>query len=212
MLMSGCCRQRDRIAALALIFGLTVACPALSAEAHPPAPEIPIDRDATILQKTTVYAAPSDSAPAVALLRSGVEVRVLAAAEERGWLKIELPDGKIAFAPSAAFAPSIIVGHPIVRDTATLVVSQRDIHLFGVHGEGGDLADGLQHFISDNGGFVVCERQDEGHYVCTLPANMDVAMAALLNGAARATTDAPEPYRDQQVRAQQYKRGIWGEE
>jgi hypothetical protein len=210
LLMHASLRQR-RSAPLAIMLVLTIAGPALSTETSP-APEIPIDRDTTILQKTKVYAEPSEGAPAIAQVRSGVGVRVVAAIPENGWLKIELPDGKIAFAPSAVFAPSIIVGRPIVRDTATLVVAQRDIHLFGVQGEGGDFADGLQHFISDNGGMVVCERQDETHYVCTLSNSMDVAMAALLNGAARVTTDAPESYRDQQIKAQQKKRGIWGEE
>jgi hypothetical protein len=97
-----------------------------------------------------------------------------------------------------------------VRDTATLVADGQTFLLDGVQGLGAPYADQLQAYITANGDSVSCKPQGApGHYVCVLGDGTDVAKVALVNGAARAAPDAPDPYYQQQLRAYAASRGIW---
>jgi hypothetical protein len=224
--MPGVATRRALRAAVLAAAGLLAwphAMPARAAD--PPAPAVvamPLNQPEKVARDSDVHLAPAQDSPPVGRVRAGVEVVVVAAAADPDWIEVRLPDGRTlgylpatamlpaqAGAPQPSKPPQTIVGHPIVRDTATLVLGRRDIHLFGVLGEGGELADGLQSFITASGGTVTCAPQDAHFYVCMLPGNVDVAMAALLNGAARVTVDAPDLYRGQQEQAQRKKIGIW---
>jgi endonuclease YncB( thermonuclease family) len=95
-----------------------------------------------------------------------------------------------------------------VRDTATLWIGDQSVPLFGITGETGELADQLQQFIDSQGGQVTCERRERA-YSCVLPSGVDIARAALINGAARPAADAPDDFLAQARTARAQHRGIW---
>jgi endonuclease YncB( thermonuclease family) len=99
--------------------------------------------------------------------------------------------------------------HPTVVDTATFESGGTVVALFGIEGVKGEMADGMQGFLSAHGNRVTCQAQSSADFVCLQPDGTDVAEVALINGAARAKPDAPGPYRDQEAAAQGARRGIW---
>jgi hypothetical protein len=117
----------------------------------------------------------------------------------------------LAQAPAAPSATSAVTlsGVPEVLDTGDLSISGTTAHLSGIAGEGGIPARQMAAFIHEQGGRVACELVKDGAYVCRTPQGYDVAAAALVNGAARATADAPADYRDLQGKAQAERKGIW---
>lgn len=114
-------------------------------------------------------------------------------------------------APAAAPvgpAPDGIVGPVLVHDTGTLVIDGRVVLLAHVRGIGGTSAQGLQAFIRESGGTVRCTPTGAGH-VCAVPDGTDIAMAALVNGAAGVRPGAPDAYRLQAEDARRNRRGFW---
>ncbi len=102
------------------------------------------------------------------------------------------------------------VRHPIVRDTATLASATGTYPLFGVIGLGEPYAAQLQGYLAAHGDSVTCSPQGEsGGYICLLPDGTDIAKVALVNGAARVGSDAPDDYRTQQLDALNNRRGYW---
>jgi len=100
-----------------------------------------------------------------------------------------------------------------VLDTANLLVAGRTIHLFGIKGEGAPYAGEMQSYLKAQGGVVDCAPRggtaDAPDYVCMTRSGYDVAEAALFNGGARVTPDAPADYRRQEQLARTARRGIW---
>jgi hypothetical protein len=124
-----------------------------------------------------------------------------------GWNAFQEPPP--ATAPQAPSQPASM-RHPAVRDTAALAADGQTYMLDGVQGLGAPYADQLQAYIIANGDSVSCKpRGAPGYYVCVLGDGTDVAQVALVNGAARAAPDAPDPYYQQQLRAYAARRGIW---
>ncbi len=127
------------------------------------------------------------------------------------------PAAQPAAASTVASAPTngdIYVGAPVqgpaaVHDTATLVVNERALPLYAVDGFGGEPALAMQQYVDSAGRSVNCSPLESKGFVCTLQDGTDVAKAALVNGAARVTPDAPAEYVAQQEDAQKAKRGIW---
>jgi len=112
-------------------------------------------------------------------------------------------------APSAAPAlPDTISGRAKVVNTATLVVDGQRIQLFGIRGEGGAYAAQLRSLIESQGGALSCRRHGT-QYICSLPGDLDIARAALFNGAARPAADAPADYQAQAASARDAGRGLW---
>lgn len=100
--------------------------------------------------------------------------------------------------------------HPQVRDTATLVVEGKTYRLDGVDGIGGPYARDLQGYIAAHDDTLMCQPQGKpDHYICVLPDGTDIAKVALVNGAAKVSTDSPDTYRLQQAEALDNKRGVW---
>jgi endonuclease YncB( thermonuclease family) len=125
-----------------------------------------------------------------------------------------LPPGSepaIAPPPAAAAQPAepVALTNPKVVDTATLEGDGKTLRLFGVAGLNGTAADGLKSYIASNGDRLTCQPHDNGEYVCVLPDGTDVAMAALINGAAQTRGDSPEAYNNEQTLAQEARRGVW---
>ena len=169
-------------------------------------------------------------------LAEGADADVVGVLEGRDWLKIRLPDGSFGFVRSASIpavdeprrrrrssqprhlrppgSGDIYVGQPVqgqaaVHDTATLVVEERAVPLYAVDGFGGEPALAMQQYVDSEGRAVNCSPLESKGFVCTLRDGTDVAKAALVNGAARVTPDAPADYVAQQEDAQKAKRGIW---
>ena len=114
-----------------------------------------------------------------------------------GLPKVEVPT------PATPFT----LTHPQAVDSATLAADGRRIALDGITALP-DPSSGLQRYLRAQGDQVTCDPQGAG-YACALPDGTDVALVSLANGAARATADAPEAYRQQEAAAQAARRGAW---
>ncbi len=117
--------------------------------------------------------------------------------------------------PPSDAAPSLdtVRGSAQVLDTANLIVAGRTVALFGILGEGAPYDRQMSSYLASQGGNVECAprggRPDAPQYVCMTGAGYDVAEAALFNGGARASPEAPPDYLRQQELARAAKRGIW---
>jgi hypothetical protein len=100
-------------------------------------------------------------------------------------------------------------GRVDVLDTATLLFGEAAIRLNGIAGQKGLPATQMSSFIREQGGVVGCEALSNGAYRCRTRSGYDVGAAALVNGAARATDDAPAEYRDMEAAARAQHRGMW---
>ncbi len=100
-------------------------------------------------------------------------------------------------------------GAPVLLDTARLLVDDRSIRLYGVEGLSGELAVQMRRFIRERGGWVRCVPETEQAYVCRTRGGIDLAEAALLNGAARVRPGAPDIYLRRERAARDAGRGIW---
>nr|WP_294552633.1 hypothetical protein [uncultured Rhodopila sp.] len=100
--------------------------------------------------------------------------------------------------------------HPTVVTTARLTADAAGVNLFGIDGEAGDAAQGLQAYLEAAGDRVSCIPQGNAGHVCATPDGTDIAEVALVNGAARARPEAPDAYREQEIAAQTARRGLWG--
>jgi endonuclease YncB( thermonuclease family) len=106
--------------------------------------------------------------------------------------------------------PPETLKHPIVQDTGTLFAEGKTYVLTGVTGFEAPYTVQLQSYIATNGDSVTCDPQNDlGVYICLLPDGTDVAKVALVNGAARVASDAPDAYRVQQLDALNNRRGYW---
>jgi endonuclease YncB( thermonuclease family) len=112
--------------------------------------------------------------------------------------------------PTAPVASTPVeLEHPTVPDTAKLQSGDQTVELFGITGFSGDEAQGLQHYIAESGDRVSCEARSTAEDICKLPDGTDVALAALINGAAQTRDDAPTIYHENEADAQAARRGIW---
>ena len=109
----------------------------------------------------------------------------------------------------AVITPPVFLNHPTLVDTAHLKSGDTTIALFGIKGWGGDPVQSLQTFLTNNGDRVTCQPHAGGDYICMLPTGIDLAEAALANGAAEAVPDAPASYHQQEAAAQAGHAGMW---
>jgi len=106
--------------------------------------------------------------------------------------------------------PPVVLQHPQIVDTATLVMGGQTYLLDGIDGVGAPYAPVMQSYIANAGDSLSCEAEaNPGHFICVLPDGTDIAKVALVNGAARVTPDAPDSYRIQQLDAINNHRGMW---
>ena len=94
-----------------------------------------------------------------------------------------------------------------VIDTGTLKISGETVLLAGVEGLGSPYRDQLEKFIEEQGSQVRCMPSGVRH-TCYV-SDVDLALAALTNGAARLAEDATEKYRRAAEEAQRNHRGIF---
>jgi endonuclease YncB( thermonuclease family) len=94
-----------------------------------------------------------------------------------------------------------------VIDTGTLEIQGETIMLAGVQGLGSPYRDQLAKFIEEQGSHIRCTATGERH-VCFV-GNIDLALAALTNGAARLAIDATPQYQKAAEEARRHHRGIF---
>jgi endonuclease YncB( thermonuclease family) len=100
------------------------------------------------------------------------------------------------------------MGPAQVVDTGTLSINGEQVVLAGIIGKSGTYAAQLQSLIDSQGPAVSCTLQRQG-YLCLLPSKLDIARAALFNGAGEPSADASDDYRQQAQAARAAHRGIW---
>lgn len=94
-----------------------------------------------------------------------------------------------------------------VIDTGTLKIGGETVLLAGVRGLGSPYRDQLEKFIEEQGSEVRCMPSGVRH-TCYV-SNVDLALAALTNGAAQLAPDATEQYRQAAEEARRNHRGIF---
>jgi hypothetical protein len=67
----------------------------------------------------------------------------------------------------------------------------------------------MKTWVKAHGDYLYCEAADTVSYRCLTKQDLDLSRAILLNGAARATPDAQQIYREAEQQARDAKRGIW---
>ena len=106
--------------------------------------------------------------------------------------------------------PRQLRGTAEVLTTANLIVGNRAVRIAHIEGRGEAHARGIAGFIASRGGSVSCESVPAATAMrCTTTDGIDLAEAALFNGGARATADAPQNYRTVEAAAREARRGIW---
>jgi len=191
--------------------------PAPAQSAGPPA-FMADSEQLTTTAPTPVYGAPNAAGAPKQVLKPGTAVQIIAKTSDGQWGWMQTPDNQEAYVqmatlsagpPPPAVLPDTLSGHAKVVNTATLIVDGQKLQLFGIRGEGGAYAAQLRSLLESQGNVVSCHRRDT-QYVCTLPGDIDIARAALFNGAARPAANAPPDYRDQAASARDAGRGVWG--
>lgn len=109
-----------------------------------------------------------------------------------------------------AASGNVVSGKASALDTATLRVNDVIVKLHGLKvGLTGDHLHMLQLFLNEQGDNVRCERQSDSAYVCKTASGVDVAAAAILNGAVEAGSGAPTQYRQFESEARAKRAGKW---
>jgi hypothetical protein len=183
---------------------------------------VPSKAEYTITHPTAAYVSASTDSPKMYGLPAGLGVRATEQSKDGKWLIAPTEDGQAAFLPAADLGPftadatgqvpalpDTVTGTATVIDTATLSVDGKQVPLFGVLGETGDLADRLQDLVSANGSQVSCQLQMQSYKCLLMPKNIDIARVALFNGAAKPSPDATDDYRAQSAAAQAAGKGVW---
>lgn len=123
------------------------------------------------------------------------------------------PIAQTATAPAQAPAVRALTGKPTVVDTANLIVAGQPVRLQGVLGAAGLPAQQMDSFIHEQGGVITCDPLSGGLYRCWTSGGggrgYDIAAAAIVNGGAKASGDAPPDYLQMQSTAQAERRGVW---
>jgi hypothetical protein len=178
-----------------------------------------VSEQLTTTAPTPVYGAPEATGAPKQVLKPGTAVQIIAKTNDGQWGWLQTPDGQEAYVqmatlsagpPAPAVLPDTIAGRVKVVNTATLIVDGQKLQLFGVRGEGGTYAVQLRSLLESQGNVVSCHRRGT-QYTCTLPGDVDIARAALFNGAARPAANAPADYQDQAASARDARRGVWGQ-
>jgi hypothetical protein len=95
-----------------------------------------------------------------------------------------------------------------VLTTDTLSVGGQQVQLAGVEGVGGPVTQGLSHYLQSQGNHLSCTPVG-GRFRCVTDAGKDLGLLVLLNGAGRATADAPREYHAAENQARANNQGIW---
>jgi endonuclease YncB( thermonuclease family) len=115
-------------------------------------------------------------------------------------------------AATPAAAPGTIRG-PVARvpNAATLIVGDQRLRLSGIDPGPQEALAPFENWVRGQGA-LTCEPDAlTGRYHCFTGGGVDVAEAAILNGAGRVGDGATPAYRDSETQARDAKRGLWGQ-
>jgi endonuclease YncB( thermonuclease family) len=113
--------------------------------------------------------------------------------------------------PATAAATALVRGAVgKVPNAATLVVGDRRLRLSGIDPGPPVALAPFERWVEAQGA-LVCEPQAQtGRYRCLTQGGIDVAQAAILNGAGRVGDGASPAYRESETEARNARRGLWG--
>jgi hypothetical protein len=197
-----------------------VAAPPLPATSGAPAQPafMAASEQLTTTAPTPVYGAPVASGPPRRVIPAGTRVQLAAKTADGQWAWLQTPDNQEAYVQMATLsarpaAPAVVLpdtlsGRVKVVTTARVVVDGHRIDLFGIRGQGGVYVGQMQAVIESRGGTLSCQRRG-ARYVCSLPGGIDIARAALYNGAARPAANASADYRELATGAKSARLGLW---
>jgi hypothetical protein len=175
----------------------------------------------SLTRDSAAYVAASGDAPQMYALRAGTGLTSTEKSKDGKWVIALTQDGQAAYLPAADLGPydptkaplpeqpATVSGAATVIDTATLEVGDQKVPLAGLtNGQGGKDASDLQKLIDAQGPQVNCTLQGNA-YLCTLPTGLDIGRTVIFNGAADASDDASDDYKQQVGAAKLGRRGIW---
>jgi endonuclease YncB( thermonuclease family) len=115
-------------------------------------------------------------------------------------------------AATPAAAPGVIRG-PVTRvpNAATLVVADQRLRLSGIDPGPDEALAPFENWVRGQGALMCEPDAQTGRYRCLTSGGVDVAEAAILNGAGRVGDGASPEYRASETQARTAKRGLWGE-
>jgi endonuclease YncB( thermonuclease family) len=119
-----------------------------------------------------------------------------------------MPPG--ATSPEATSTPAIVRG-PVIRvpNAATLVVADQRIRLSGIDPGPPTVLAAFENWVRAQGALQCEPDAQTGRYRCFTANGVDVAEAAILNGAGRVGDGATPGYRERETEARQGHRGLW---
>jgi hypothetical protein len=181
-----------------------VAIPTAPPVAVPTAPPVAIPTAPPVAIPTAPPVA-IPTAPPVAIPTAPPTV-----AQEPSRIEIPMPPAAVPQPPPVLRAGK---GAVKVKTTSTLILTTQgtktEIALAGIKGSGGATAREFQDFIDL---YAPVECEGGGPWTCSVTIDgqqVDLAAAALRNGAARTTDDAPDAYRRHEAQAKAEHKGIW---
>jgi len=114
--------------------------------------------------------------------------------------------------PTAAAAPGVIHGSVTrVPNAATLVVGDQRLRLSGIDPGKQEALPPFENWVRGQGALTCEPDAQTGRYHCFTGGGLDVAEAAILNGAGRVGDGATPAYRESETQARTAKRGLWTE-
>jgi endonuclease YncB( thermonuclease family) len=113
-------------------------------------------------------------------------------------------------ATPAAAAPGVVRG-PVTRvpNAATLVVKDQRLRLSGIDPGPQEVLAPFESWLRGQGDLVCEPDARTGRYHCFTSGGVDIAEAAILNGAGRVGDGATPAYRESETAARQGRRGLW---
>jgi endonuclease YncB( thermonuclease family) len=115
--------------------------------------------------------------------------------------------------PATPAAASGVIRGPVTRvpNAATLVVADQRLRLSGIDPGPGEALAPFESWVRGQGALMCEPDAQTGRYRCLTSGGVDVAEAAILNGAGRVGDGASPEYRASETQARTAKRGLWGE-
>jgi len=111
---------------------------------------------------------------------------------------------------AAAAAPGVVRGSVTrIPNAATLVVADQRLRLSGIDPGPQEVLGPFESWVRSQGELTCEPDAQTGRYHCFTSGGIDVAEAAILNGAGRVGDGAMPAYRASETQARQGRRGLW---